>query len=171
MVRERTGMYPADASSPAVVASRAPSRGARARSSTIGDGIVSTSSSSTGGPLDGSALKDLNALLEKSEERQAAFFQQLVAAQRPPTPAPAPAPATTQPDAGFGDDLMALSELQDAGALTEEEYAQASEWVIDSVAPPSLIRDLKAVFAIYTRRGNEEIFARAKQRILRPREN
>ena len=45
---------------------------------------------------------------------------------------------------------------------------RASEWILDSVAPSNLVRDLKAVFALYKVQRNETIFSKAKARILKP---
>ena len=152
MVRARTGAAPSDPS-PVGASSRASSHGARKQASLLGDGVVPASSSSTGGPLDGNAMNDVNEILKRAEARQAqqeALLKELVA-QR----APVLAQAAPTPDGGFGNDLMEVHKLQEAGALSEDEVTRASEWILDSVAPPNLVRDLKAVFTLYEVQRNE----------------
>jgi hypothetical protein len=98
-------------------------------------------------------MNDVNEILKRAEARQAqqeALLKELVA-QR----APVLAQAAPTPDGGFGNDLMEVHKLQEAGALSEDEVTRASEWILDSVAPPNLVRDLKAVFTLCEVQRNE----------------
>ena len=181
MVRARTGAEPAGAAPvPEGASSRASSRDARQQASLVSDGATAVaSSSSTGGPLDGGARNVVYDILKRAEARQEqhdALVRQLLSRLDSHASAPEPAAASvaTQAapasDGGFGSDLAEVYELQQAGALSEEEALRASDWIVESVAPPSLLRDLKAVFALYKKQRNELIFAKAKARILKPLE-